>query len=69
MMCKGGSLLKVHAGKSQTEKWWLLDAARRLRERVRLHGELISFEEACRRMYRKGAEAEGVWSGPAITPE
>jgi len=49
-------------------EWWL-DAARRLQERARQSGELISFEEACRRLYRKGAEAEGVWSDPALTPE
>lgn len=35
--------------------------AEALKERLSKRGELISLEEAIRRLYRKGAETEGVW--------
>ena len=37
------------------------DAAKRLQEQTKQRGEIISFEEACRRLYKRGAEVEGVW--------
>ena len=37
-------------------------AAAMLQEKLKANGELISYEEACRRLYRKGAETEDVWS-------
>jgi hypothetical protein len=37
-------------------------AAEALKKRLATHGELISLEEAVRRLYRRGAETEGVWT-------
>lgn len=43
------------------ESW--KDAAKTLQARLMSEGERISLEEACRRLYRRGAESEGVWTG------
>lgn len=43
-------------------------AAKALQDRLMSKGERISLEEACRRLYRRGAEMEGVWSGEPSQP-
>jgi hypothetical protein len=40
--------------------------AKALQSKVLEHGEKISLEEACRRLYRRGAESEGLWSDDPI---
>jgi hypothetical protein len=40
--------------------WWK-EPARALQQKALEAGERISLEEAVRRLYRRGAESEGVW--------
>jgi hypothetical protein len=40
--------------------WWK-EPARALQQKALENGERISLEEAIRRLYRRGAELEGVW--------
>lgn len=44
-------------------------AAELVQVQAKQKGELISFEEACRRLFRRGAEAEGVWSATEEAPK
>lgn len=42
------------------ESW--REPAKAMQEKAKEAGELISMEEAYRRLYRRGAKCEGVWS-------